>query len=150
MHRNAPLRRSQKPLQRTRLKPKSRKRAKHEREIAPDVKQFKLDHGVCWLCRSRYKRPDLHHCAGKEHPECDNRANWIALCRECHGRIHDNKWTAKDRDNKTVGVLLCLALKQLYDLDLVRRVWGKGPECITEDDVTWAIPLVREIQRSGG
>lgn len=33
-------------------------------------------------------------------------------------RFTDNKWTQEGRDNKTAGVLLCLALKQLYDQEL--------------------------------
>lgn len=157
MLRRTPMKRSRKPLQRTRLKPKSRKRAKEDRAL-DDRPQFKAAFGFCFLC-GRRTCLEAHHIAGRHTDEQHARANLVMLCGDfgngCHRSMTDNKWTAKDRDNKTVGVLLCLALKQLYDpehydLDLVRRVWGKGPECITEDDVTWAIPLVREIQRSGG
>lgn len=119
-----------------------------------DRTTFRLAFGCCFLCGSRHGG-EVHHIGGRHTHERHKRENLALLCHSCHRRITDNHWRAADRDNKTVGVLLCLALKQLYDpehydLDLVRRVWGKGPECITEDDVTWAIPLVREIQRSGG
>jgi hypothetical protein len=138
-------------LRRKPIRRKSRKRARLDRAAQPEKLTFRQEHSRCWNCKTE-PTSDVHHIAGRRGKEFDNRANWCALCADCHALWTDNRWQRSGMDNKAAGVLVALALKHLhdrehFDLALVLRVWGRAETCLTLPEV---MAEVRDIRRERG
>lgn len=131
-----------KGLKRTgRIRPRSPKGRKQDRNCADLKDEFRAEHPACWNCGGFY-RVETHHIAHRHgHPERDCLPNLARLCsgpgtENCHGKMH----SGEIKNPKAY----CLALKQLhdrenYDRSLVLRVWGKADTCVTETEVLWEV-----------
>lgn len=160
MLRRTPMKRSSKPLQRTRLKPKSRKRAKEDRRDKPTLKGFEGEFCFCMVCGKTYQL-ETHHSVGRKGSERNDRRNLVRTCKEHHDLWTNNKWEPKesmpstDDSRKRFGVIVALACKQLfdreyYDREWVLGFWGRDAEYISERDVDYGVKLVLEIREAGG
>ena len=78
----------------TGLNPVSAKRKITGRIYARQASAFKKAHPVCQVC---YCSPtaDVHHTAGRYGGNYLEESTWLAVCRECHNKIHDNPIRAR-------------------------------------------------------
>lgn len=93
------------------------------------------EHGnSCWSCRFFGRQPggrfELHHIAGKKAKDCEQRANYCALCSRCHATLQS------DRDAE----LICLVFKAIYDgahysPSRICSLRGRAESCWTTGDV---------------
>jgi len=137
------LRRSTKPMKRSRLKPQSKKRAKQNRMIQPIREAFKAELG-CPCGRAATDTHEIHGGASR-FLTVNEREAWIALCREHHEEVQD--WSDKEYQ---------YALKKLtdpafYDRVTLNRLARWADEAISEAEVEAVLPdvqaWIREIKR---
>jgi hypothetical protein len=50
----------------------------------------------CQICAKR-RSYDIHHTAGREGPMLLNHRYWMAVCRPCHTRVHENPAWAREK-----------------------------------------------------
>lgn len=119
-------------MKRSRLKPKSKKRAAAEREAGPVFDTFKAEHPLCWHCRVR-PTTDIHHlCRGANKAKTySDRRGLFAACRKCHDRLGDYG---------KVSLIVQIATKKLrdpeyYDLAWLNKMRGKAPNAIDDNDL---------------
>lgn len=84
-----------KPKAGYKIKPRSDKRAKQEKEYSKLSAQYKKEHPVCERCRSK-TTTDIHHKAGRVGKLLTDITNFIALCRWCHKWAEENPAAAKE------------------------------------------------------
>ena len=93
--RKTPLKRSSKPLRRTRIRRVSKKRAKDMKSYSLLREGFLMANPTCMVC---YESPatEVHHKRkrGKHYLDVDT---WLSTCRECHMHIHSDPSWAKER-----------------------------------------------------
>jgi len=81
---------------------------KARKQLDESAVDFYREHRWCWMCRflghQHTSRPERHHIAGRGRNH-DTRANYAALCHECHQAIQSQK----------AAELVCLVLKRKYD-----------------------------------
>ena len=120
--RKAPLKRSQKPLKRTRLKPVSKKRAKDMKTYSAKRTAYLAAHPYCqatirllhkdeaevianngwyanlWARMVRCpKSCDIHHVQKRGGSNYLDESTWLAVCREIHEKIHaDSNWARSE------------------------------------------------------
>lgn len=102
-HRQSPIRiactgRALPPLKH--LPAKSKKRIAEDEKYFALVTQFKIENPICAVCvlRGRIARPtkDPHHTRGRAGNLRMAVETWVAVCRDCHEHIENNKAWAKE------------------------------------------------------
>lgn len=149
---SGPLKRH-KPLRSTaRLRPRSKSRARQDRESKPGLRQFAETFDRCWHCGERPIQ--VHHLVGRGAGR-DCRENLTSFCADCHLLFTDNRWLPPSgwRGNaKEWGVVVALAYKSLrdpsfYDRAKVLKLWRRADSFISESDVLWVAKDIREGER---
>ncbi len=122
MQRKSPLKRSTKSLRRSKLKPVSTKRAGQLREYAKLRKQFLEDHPFCQVAIEEHaadeavivrifkdcsalliagqhipRATEIHHKNKRRGAMLNDTKHWMAVCRENHERIENNKAWARSK-----------------------------------------------------
>lgn len=82
-------------VKRTRLKPISDKRKAQLREYREVRRNFIKSNPVCEVCQRR-RTWDIHHKAGRVGKRLLDQFYWLAVCRPCHDRIHDEPRWARE------------------------------------------------------
>lgn len=77
------------------IKPRSDKRAKQEREYSAMLPQFFLDNPICQVKGCGKESQQAHHRAGRLGVMLLRKEYWLAVCAECHDRIERNPNWAK-------------------------------------------------------
>lgn len=70
------------------MKPRSKRYASRMTIYARLAAAFLRQHPCCVVCRSR-KATDCHHWAGRQGKLLLDERLWLAVCRRCHGDIHN-------------------------------------------------------------
>lgn len=110
-----PIKRSTKPLKRSRISPVSKKRGKEMRTYGKLRKEFLEAHPWCQVQLQElgilevatsgwdknlpsYVAPacDIHHMAGRTGSNYLDTSTWLAVSREAHRRIHENPSWARE------------------------------------------------------
>jgi hypothetical protein len=95
--------------------------------------EFSRECNWCWMCaflgRQQFSPTERHHIAGRGRRH-DVRANYAALCSQCHRALQSLE----------AAEIVCLALKRRYDpehydRDLICDLRGCAATWITEGDV---------------
>lgn len=94
IRRYALLKRSTKPLKRTRLRRVSAKHAKELRSYYEKRKAFLIAHPTCALCSNA--SCDVHH-KEKRGANLNREETWLALCRAHHEYLHHHPSWARER-----------------------------------------------------
>lgn len=87
------------------------------------------------ICRERWTR-DIHEIAkGVRQNTIQDKACWLAACRECHDDLENlAKWPI-DRQ-----MAVCQKWNPDYDRVTINLLRGRSPEAITKEDVDkWKI-----------
>lgn len=87
-----------KPVTKTRIANRSKKRAKQEREYAEQRSFFLLKWGYCQakLPGCRGEATDIHHPEGRMGDALLDQNNWLPVCRPCHTWIEEHPKEAKE------------------------------------------------------
>lgn len=142
MLRRTPMKRSSKPLRRTRLKPKSRKRAKEDRAL-DDRPEFNALFGYCFICLDGGGKLETHHISGRTGPLRHHRANLFRVCSHCHETKLTNPVTPKGQPLAMTALdklAMQLAYKLArdprgYDRDIVLRIKRFDENAIPQSQV---------------
>jgi hypothetical protein len=119
------------------MKRQSKKTKARAAEAHPIQDAFRADHPRCWWClHMGYRQADkteIHHIAGKAHPDCECCENYAALCRRHHAAIQSRQGAEA----------ACLALKMRFDRGhyspaMICRLRRKAESWITDSDVELA------------
>jgi len=94
LKRKTPLKRSTKPLKRTRLSPVSKKQQKRLRDYSAVRKDYLDEHPVCEACLQR-PAEEIHHKEGRGSKTADP-TTFMSICRRCHNWIHANPNRARE------------------------------------------------------
>jgi len=130
LKRKTELKRSTKPMQRSRLKPISQRTAKLKRDTTPARRAYVAEIAVC-VCGD--PASDCHEIAAGASREkaLRNRFAWLALCRACHerwqGAFMPAQYAAKAMQDSAH-----------YDRVGLNILRGKQAEAITEAEVIQA------------
>lgn len=76
------------------IKPRSDKRAKQEREYSKLAKDYKIKNPICERCHLP-PSTDVHHMKGRTGNLLTDENNFIALCRWCHDWAENHPTQAK-------------------------------------------------------
>ncbi len=103
--RKTPLKKSGKPLRRSRLKPMSKKRQRESKAYSllraaylkanPSCQRILIRYGNWATCPNH--SVDIHHVAGRLGGNYLNTETWMAVCRSCHDWIHANPKQAREQ-----------------------------------------------------
>lgn len=58
------------------------------------------DNYTCQLCGKKHTRLEVHHIIWRSHGGSDDEYNLIALCEDCHSKVHDGKLTIDKKPKK--------------------------------------------------
>lgn len=75
------------------IKPRSDKRAKQEREYAKKRKEYAEKNPLCEICGKVAN--DLHHKGRRLGDMLTDESTYMSVCRPCHKMIHDNEKEAR-------------------------------------------------------
>lgn len=121
-------------MKRTRLRPKSKKRAKADRELAPHLDAYRAEFPICQVC-GKAKGTDIHEVvrgAGRMKARAQ-RSLVIHVCRPCHDKIQPEQflWQLARKFHAT---------PELFDLELALEVkgWSEGALTMSEIEVVAA------------
>jgi hypothetical protein len=79
-----------------RLRPKSSRRAAQLKEYARLHDDWLLAHPTCEICKAK-RSSQVHHRCGRIGDQLNSTADWIAVCRECHDKIHAHgRWAREN------------------------------------------------------
>ena len=87
--------RSAKPMKRSTLRKVSKKRQTEGREYSTLRKFYLADHPTCKVCQTE-PSCDIHHTEGRGRYYLAI-GTFLAVCRTCHQRIHDDPKWAEER-----------------------------------------------------
>ena len=79
----------------SRIKPRSKKRSKQEREYSKVRIKFLAENSRCERCRGL--ATEIHHRKGRENTLLIAVEYFMAVCRRCHKYIENNPIEAKER-----------------------------------------------------
>ena len=139
------------PLKRTqRLRPRTKKRAAQDRQDSATLEAFALENSTCWICGqadSPWKRLEIHHLAGRKHPQRNARANLAKLCSACH----ETRFTNASGDYMLPLDRLAVALaykfvhdSEHFDRELVLLIAGYAPTAVTVAELAVLVSLIRK------
>ncbi len=115
MLRRTPLKKSSKPLRRSRIKPMSKKRQRESKAYSLLRAAFLENKPKCEACfhvtgygmftaKGRdmlaNRSCDVHHIRGRTGGNYLNTDTWLAVCRKCHNWIHNHP-----QDARMIGLL---------------------------------------------
>jgi 5-methylcytosine-specific restriction endonuclease McrA len=83
-------------MKRSRLRRTSKKRATQNRAYSKLRKEFLLRRLYCDICKTK-PVSHVHHKDGREGLLLVDLSKWMALCFDCHRRVHANPKWARDQ-----------------------------------------------------
>jgi hypothetical protein len=83
-------------VKRTRLKAVSDKRKTQQRQYWSLRKEFLKEHPVCEDCRKK-RSGEVHHTRGRWGKLLVDTQYWMAVCWDCHAKIHENPRLAREK-----------------------------------------------------
>jgi hypothetical protein len=81
-------------MKRTPIRRVSVKRAAQLRQYSSQRTTYLKAHPICHVCRTEYST-EIHHKQGRIGLALLDEAHWIAICRQCHRRVEENKSWAR-------------------------------------------------------
>lgn len=87
-----PIKRTPLKKNATKIKRRSDKRAKEERNYSKEIKEWKKQNTVCAarLEMCTVWTEDVHHIGGRQNNKLLDKENWLPVCRNCHEWITKN------------------------------------------------------------
>jgi hypothetical protein len=94
LKRKTPMKRGGFGLKRTKLKQVSKRQASRNSLYSRQRREYLDVHPKCQVCGER-AATDIHHTAGRG-KSTNDASTFLAVCRECHNRIHQHPAWARE------------------------------------------------------
>ena len=116
------------------MRPYSKKRSLRNRQVAQFRRALIVEVGRCELCRQRFGLEVHEICRGPHREKAlDQRCALLVVCRRCHSERLSSR--AEWPESRQLA-----ALKRSrpgdYDLEAYNALVGRGPDRITEEEVS--------------
>jgi hypothetical protein len=96
LKRKTPLKRGNKPMKRSPLRPMSKKRQNALKEYGEVRKRYLEEHPVCEVCGMK-PPAEIHHIHNRgTGGALSDTENFLAVCRYCHEQIHAKPQWSRD------------------------------------------------------